>query len=48
MMWSTDYPHHRHDWPYSRWIIEDSMGGVPEAERRRMLCDNAKKLYKLG
>ena len=48
MMWSTDYPHHRHDWPYSRRIIEDSMGGVPEAERRRMLCDNALELYRLG
>jgi predicted TIM-barrel fold metal-dependent hydrolase len=48
MMWSTDYPHHRHDWPYSRRIIEDSMGGVPEAERRRMVCDNARELYKLG
>jgi uncharacterized protein len=48
MMWSTDYPHHRHDWPYSRRIIEDSMGGVPETERRRMVCENARELYKLG
>jgi predicted TIM-barrel fold metal-dependent hydrolase len=48
MMWSTDYPHHRPDWPYSRRIIEDSMGGVPEAERRRMVCENARELYKLG
>jgi uncharacterized protein len=48
MMWSTDYPHHRHDWPYSRRIIEDSMGGVPGPERRRMLCDNAMELYRLG
>ena len=30
LMWSTDYPHHRHDWPYSRRIVEESMGGVPE------------------
>jgi uncharacterized protein len=48
MMWSTDYPHHRHDWPYSRRVIEESMGGVPEAERRKMVCDNARKLYRLG
>jgi predicted TIM-barrel fold metal-dependent hydrolase len=48
LMWSTDYPHHRHDWPYSRRIIEESMGGVPDDERRRMCCDNARLLYRLG
>ena len=48
MMWSTDYPHHRHDWPYSRRVIEESMAGVPEDEKRRMICDTAKALYKLG
>jgi len=47
LMWSNDYPHHRHDWPYSRRIIEESMVGVPEAEKRRMICDNARELYKL-
>ena len=47
MMWSNDYPHHRHDWPYSRRVIEESMGGVPEHEKRRMICDNARELYKL-
>ena len=47
MMWSTDYPHHRHDWPYSRKVIEESFIGVPEAEKRRMVCDNARELYKL-
>jgi predicted TIM-barrel fold metal-dependent hydrolase len=48
LMWSTDYPHHRHDWPYSRRIVEESMGGVPDDERRRMCCDNARELYRLG
>src|ERR1700722_7555910 len=48
MMWSTDYPHHRHDWPYSRRIVEDSMGGVPEAEGRPMVCDNPRGFYCLG
>ncbi|HXX90392.1 MAG TPA: amidohydrolase family protein [Acidimicrobiales bacterium] len=47
LMWSTDYPHHRHDWPYSRRVVEESMGGVPEAEKRRMVCENAKELYRL-
>ncbi|HEY6319649.1 MAG TPA: amidohydrolase family protein [Acidimicrobiia bacterium] len=47
MMWSTDYPHHRHDWPYSRRVIEESFGGVPEHEKQLMICDNARDLYRL-
>jgi predicted TIM-barrel fold metal-dependent hydrolase len=48
MMWSTDYPHHRHDWPYSRRVIEESMGGVPEDEKRSMIFGNAARLYELA
>jgi predicted TIM-barrel fold metal-dependent hydrolase len=47
MMFSTDYPHHRHDWPYSRRVIEESMIGVPADEREAMICGNAVELYKL-
>ena len=47
MMWSNDYPHHRHDWPYSRRVIQDSFLGVPEVERQRMICGNARELYHL-
>jgi predicted TIM-barrel fold metal-dependent hydrolase len=47
LMWSNDYPHHRHDWPYSRRIIEETMAGVPEDEKRRLIRDNAVELYKL-
>lgn len=47
LMWSNDYPHHRHDWPYSRRIIEETMAGVPPDERRRMVRDNAVELYRL-
>ncbi|MHB8669088.1 MAG: amidohydrolase family protein [Acidimicrobiales bacterium] len=47
LMWSTDYPHHRHDWPYSRRVIEESFVGVPEGEKRRMVCANAVELYRL-
>ena len=25
IMWSTDYPHHGNDWPYSRKVIEETM-----------------------
>jgi predicted TIM-barrel fold metal-dependent hydrolase len=48
LMWSTDYPHHRHDWPYSRRVVEESFIGVPADEKRKMVCDNARVLYGLG
>ena len=47
-MWSNDYPHHRHDWPYSRRVIEETMAGVDPAEKRKMVCENAMRLYRLG
>ena len=31
MMWSSDYPHHGNDWPYSRKVIEETMGHIPAA-----------------
>ena len=48
LLWSNDYPHHRHDWPYSRRIIAESMAGVDPADQYRMICGNALELYRLG
>ena len=48
MMWSNDYPHHRHDWPYSRRVIEETLAGVDPIEKRKMIGGNAVKLDKLG
>jgi len=48
MMWSTDYPHHRNDWPYSRRLIDEMFEGVSADEKKRVTCDNARELYKLG
>jgi predicted TIM-barrel fold metal-dependent hydrolase len=47
LMWSSDYPHHRHDWPYSRRVIEETLAGIDPAEKQKMICDNAMELYKL-
>jgi predicted TIM-barrel fold metal-dependent hydrolase len=47
LMWSTDYPHHRHDWPYSRRVIEESFLGVPAEEKYAMVAGNAVELYRL-
>lgn len=47
MMWSTDYPHHISDWPYSRKIANEMFAGVPDEERYKICAGNAAKLYKL-
>lgn len=48
MMWANDYPHHRHDWPYSRRIIEESFLNVPPSEKKAMISGNAERLYGLS
>jgi predicted TIM-barrel fold metal-dependent hydrolase len=45
--WSTDYPHHGCDWPYSRKIVEETMLDVPESERYWICAGNMVELYKL-
>ena len=47
VMWSTDYPHHGNDWPYSRKVIEDMMAGIPRAERDRIVAGNAVRIFGL-
>ena len=47
MMWSTDYPHHGNDWPYSRKAIADSMADVPADERHKIVCGNAVRIFDL-
>jgi predicted TIM-barrel fold metal-dependent hydrolase len=47
IMWSTDYPHSETTWPYSREILERQFAGVSDAERRPILCDNARRFYGL-
>ena len=48
MMWSTDYPHHGNDWPYSRKSIEDSMGSLPADERQLIVAGNAVRIFGLA
>jgi predicted TIM-barrel fold metal-dependent hydrolase len=47
MMWSTDYPHHGNDWPYSRKVISDTMADVPAEERHQILAGNAVRIFNL-
>jgi predicted TIM-barrel fold metal-dependent hydrolase len=47
IMWSSDYPHSATDWPNSRVILERNFRGVPGAEVKKMVHDNAAALYKI-
>ena len=47
IMWSTDYPHHGNDWPYSRKVINDTMADVPQDERQKILAGNAIRIFHL-
>jgi predicted TIM-barrel fold metal-dependent hydrolase len=47
MMWSSDYPHHGNDWPYSRKTIEETMGAINEIERALITGGNAARIWNL-
>jgi predicted TIM-barrel fold metal-dependent hydrolase len=47
MAWSTDYPHHGCDWPYSRKIAGEQLMGVPAAERYQICAGNMIRVYNL-
>jgi predicted TIM-barrel fold metal-dependent hydrolase len=48
IMWSTDYPHHGNDWPYSRRTIDDTMAGIPADEKAKIIGGNAARIFGLG
>ncbi len=45
LLFGNDYPHHEGCWPRSREVIERTMAGLTDAERRLILGENAAKLY---
>ena len=47
VMWSTDYPHHGNDWPYSRRTIEETMGHLAPDERDLIVAGNAVRIFGL-
>ena len=47
LAWSTDFPHHGCDWPYSRKVVDEMMVGVPQSERYEMLAGNMVRIYGL-
>lgn len=47
MMWSSDYPHHGNDWPYSRKVINETMAALPRREMHLITGGNAARLFHL-
>ena len=45
IMWGSDFPHPDGVWPDSQAFIDQELAGVPEAIRRKLVCDNAAQLY---
>lgn len=47
VMWGNDFPHPDGIWPDSRDFISRELGHLPSATRRKLICNNAAKLYGL-
>jgi predicted TIM-barrel fold metal-dependent hydrolase len=47
VMWGSDFPHPDGVWPDSTEVIERELGHLPAATRRKIVCENAGKLYGL-
>jgi predicted TIM-barrel fold metal-dependent hydrolase len=47
-MWSSDYPHHGNDWPYSRKVISETMHAIPAQERAKITGGNAVRIWDLS
>ena len=45
LMWGSDYPHDEGTFPHSREVIERTFKDVPEDEKRKIVGENAAKLY---
>jgi predicted TIM-barrel fold metal-dependent hydrolase len=48
IMWESDYPHIASTYPKSWSFVDQTLAGVPESERKKMLYENAVQLYGLA
>jgi predicted TIM-barrel fold metal-dependent hydrolase len=46
-MWASDFPHTDSTWPHSCEVIERDFAEVPEPVKRKMICENAARLYRI-
>jgi predicted TIM-barrel fold metal-dependent hydrolase len=45
LLWGSDYPHDEGSFPHSQEVIERTFVGVSEADKRKIVHDNAARLY---
>ena len=45
VMWGSDFPHPDGVWPDSQEFLEREVGNLSDATRRKVICENAAKLY---
>jgi predicted TIM-barrel fold metal-dependent hydrolase len=46
IMWGSDFPHPDGVWPDSQEVIARELSQLPAAQRRKIVCDNAARLYR--
>ena len=46
IMWGSDFPHPDGVWPDSQEYIQRELGHLPATTRKKIVCDNAAKLYR--
>jgi predicted TIM-barrel fold metal-dependent hydrolase len=44
-MWGSDYPHPDGIFPDSQAYLQRELGHLPEPTRRKIVCENAARLY---
>jgi len=45
LLWGSDYPHDEGTFPNSQAVIERTFNGVSEVDKRKIVHDNAARLY---
>ena len=45
LLWGNDYPHDEGTFPHSREAIERTFGGIGKDDKRKMLFENAARIY---
>ena len=48
LMWGSDYPHPESTFPQSQRILDELFDGVPEADERKMLSENAAQVFRFN
>jgi len=44
-MWASDYPHTDSTFPNSQEAIDETLGTLPAADRRKIVATNCARLY---